>query len=233
MQKDIIIIVNNQLRFVKSCLESIFANTKEYNLYVWDNGSTEPTAGYLKNLNINLHINPSNEGFIIPNNTLVKQGNSPYIILLNSDTIVSRGWDEKLISYLDERVLVTGYEGGILNEKGTGIKYVTGNKIDYICGWCMCFSRQTYDQFGLFDENLKFAYCEDSDFCLRIKEQGYQIFALHEKLVFHYGSKTANEVRRKIKLDDYIAVNHNYLRKKWRYYLLTKRILIKKTKLFN
>jgi hypothetical protein len=47
-ETDILVVVHNQLDYIKICLESIFANTQGYNLYVWDNGSDATTRDWLR-----------------------------------------------------------------------------------------------------------------------------------------------------------------------------------------
>ena len=51
--KDIIIVVRDQLDYLKSCIESIENNTENYKLFIWDNASSEPTKKYLEELNLN------------------------------------------------------------------------------------------------------------------------------------------------------------------------------------
>ncbi len=214
--KDILIVVHNQLDYVKQCIESVEANTKDYTLHVWDNGSNEETRDYLSSKNIKLTVSAENLGFIIPNNRLFSESKSEYVILLNSDTIVSEGWDSAMIGYLKSHtdVGVVGYLGGILNKEGLGANAGYGKDIDYVMGWCMCFRRDTVEM--LFDEeNLKFAYCEDADFCLRLKEKGLSSYALHVPLVHHYGNKTANQVSKERDITRTFQDNHLYMQKRW------------------
>jgi len=37
INKDILIVVHNQYDYVKNCIESIYKNTKNFNLFIWDN----------------------------------------------------------------------------------------------------------------------------------------------------------------------------------------------------
>jgi len=224
-KKDILIVVHNQHHYIRKCLESIFKNTRNFDLHIWDNGSDVETANYLKafaerNSNVNLRRNESNIGFIVPNNIMAKDAKSDWLILLNSDTEVMPSWDEVLVGFLmnNQDVLQAGFLGGILNERGVGCRYELGGDVDYVCGYCFCISRSTYERFGLFDDqNLKFAYCEDSDLSLRIKDAGGKVYACFSTdLVVHYGHKTTLDVLKKQKevLDD--AMNNRlHIVKKW------------------
>lgn len=210
-EKDIIIIVHNQYDLVKKCLSSIKKNTSNYRILIWNNNSDKKTSNLIKDYT--MKTSDENIGFIEPNNELIKLTTSPYIILLNSDTIVKKGWDEAMIGMLQQNpnLGVVGYQGGMLDENYMGSKVCYGSNIDYVCGWCLCLHRKTYEEFGLFDENLKFAYGEDSDFCLKLKMNKKEIYALNLKLVDHVGNATAKNVN----TSQAFKENHEYLKKKW------------------
>lgn len=230
---DILIVVKDQLDYVKQCIESIRANTENYHIYVWDNGSKPPTIDYLwemlDNEDMTLISQPYNTGFIKPNNELAKKTTGDYMVLLNSDTRVHKGWDKALIGFLEKnpQYAATGFMGGLVDENGMGISVGNGEDIDFICGWCCCFHRKVYDEFGLFDEeNLQFAYCEDADFSFRLKEAGKRIYALHLDLAEHFGNKTAQAVKDEGKdLSVTFSHNHNYIKQRWAKYLKEERIL--------
>jgi GT2 family glycosyltransferase len=223
VQKDILIVVHDQLPFLRACVESIYRHTADFNLFIWDNGSNPAMIRYLDTLRgVYVHREERNLGFIQPNNRLAALGTSPYIILLNSDTVVHQGWDETMIAWLQTHPSVreVGYMGGVLDEEMRGSQVDFGEAPDYICGWCMCLSRSTFNECGLFDEgNLECAYGEDADFSLRLLERGHQIFALRSGLVFHAGNATVKQVitEQGVKeLSRTFEANHNYLQTRWR-----------------
>lgn len=212
--KDIIIVAHNQVIYLKETIESIQLNTKNYRLLIWDNSSNEATKEYLSTVNYDVLItNKENIGYVQPNNVMANFCLNPYVILLNSDTKVRKGWDEALIGFLrnNQEYKIVGYQGGILDDNNVGIQAAWGENIDYVMGWCMCFPLDLYREIKLFDENIKFAYGEDSDFCLRAKHKGYKIFALHLEYVDHIGAATS----KLLDLKDIVAQNHQYLKTKW------------------
>lgn len=225
--KDILMVVYNQLDYVKCTVESIQRNTKNYVIHVWDNGSAAETAEYLAKLaenndNVRLHRIEENIGFIIPNNRMAEQTTAPYIILINSDCKVYNGWDKAMIGWLREhpKVAQVGYIGGHLDSNGKGVRFNHGNDIQYVSGHCFCISREVYEKFGLFDEeNLQFAYCEDSDFSLRLKEGGRDLYALHVELVYHFQNKTILPVLRERDLSSELLNNAGHIQSKWRHLL--------------
>lgn len=234
--KDIIIIVHDQLELIKDCITSIYTTTTNFTLYIWDNNSMEPTKKFLELIskihdNVVLVRSGENLGFIKPNNRLAELGKSEYIVLLNSDTKVMKSWDSAMIGWMrgNPNCKVVGYQGGMLMENGRGSPVPNyGKDIDYVCGWCLCVSRQDYTKLGLFDEtNLTFAYGEDSDYSLRFKEAGYDIYALHANLVWHLGNATSKEVVHEMDTSKTFESNHSYIRTRHARYIAEKRMEIK------
>ena len=232
--KDILIVVHNQVEHLRKCIESIYKYTADFHLFVWDNGSDSETKNYLESLKhsplpshpstITIITNATNEGFIIPNNRLAAMGNSDYLILLNSDTEVTAGWDKPLVAWLQQHpdVGAVGYQGCILDEYGKGGIIRFGYEVDYVSGWSLCLPRSIYQQIGLFDEeHLQFAYAEDCDFSLRVKEAGYKVYSLHISQVAHHENATIQAISktRPQWLQDHFNHNHSYLRERWETFL--------------
>lgn len=224
-KKDILIVVHSQYEYISKCINSIFKNTKNFNIHIWNNASDKRTTEYLskisKQKNIRLYSSKQNLGFIVPNNEMIKNAKCPYIILLNSDVEVLPDWDNVLIGWLKKNpnVFQTGYTGGYLSKQGRGIRFGKGANVDYICGFCFCIAKSTYQKFGLFDDkNLKFAYCEDSDFSLRLRSKNKKIYACYSNLVIHHENKTVRNVSRKINMAKFIHNNQNYIKSKWSKY---------------
>jgi GT2 family glycosyltransferase len=236
--KDILIVVHDQLHYLRNCLESLEKHTQNYHLYIWDNNSKEPMKEYLKEL---MYRQPGNgvtvvsvdvnEGFVAPNNRLAMLGSSEYLILLNSDTKVFDGWDRAMISFLQNNPAYAqvGYLGSMLDDTGKGGYGAWGTDIDYVCGFCSCFSRETYDQYGLFDPKLRFAYCEDADFSIRLTEAGRKIHALHLMLCHHYENKTIKVVQKEgeVDVEQTFNENHAYMARKWADYLANRRAILR------
>jgi GT2 family glycosyltransferase len=243
--KDILIVVHNQLDYLKETLESVVEHTKNYNLFIWDNGSDKETYDFLQDKLKEFDPNNAGEcktfevihsdkniGFIEPNNTLVDFGDGEYIILLNSDVHVYDGWTEAMLGWLQkhEDCGIVGYIGGLLDEEFKGDSGDHGWEVDYVSGWCLCMPRAIYQKHGLFNKQLKFAYCEDADLCLRIKENGLRIYALYAPLVHHYGNKTIKAVHEKgeINVTETFEANHEYMKVRWKNYLENDRIALRK-----
>jgi GT2 family glycosyltransferase len=210
---DILVVVKDEYQHTKRFLQSLSKTTDNYKLYIWDNGSKKPTSSLLKKSNPHCLIrSEENLGFIKPNNALFKKCTSQYTILLNNDTILSPGWKEAMIGYLQNNpnTGVIGYQGGFLNSDFIGHKFGSGANIDYVCGWALCFENKLTNE--LFDENLEFAYGEDSDFCLTMKSKGFDCYALSLQYIHHIGNATSKKHHDK----PAFVKNHLYLKEKWR-----------------
>jgi len=101
---DIIICVHNAYEDVKRCIESVYEYTSEpYRIILVDDGSAEQTRDYLSSLredslNITLIRNENGSGYTRAANQGLKLSDAEYCVLLNSDTIVTDGWLDKMIN---------------------------------------------------------------------------------------------------------------------------------------
>ena len=103
MRFSIIIPVWNNLSFTIPCIQSIFAHTKEFELILVDNGSTDDTPAYLQALtlkhpNVKISTFPENRGFSKACNAGAAQAQGDYLIFLNNDTLVTPGWAEQMVA---------------------------------------------------------------------------------------------------------------------------------------
>jgi GT2 family glycosyltransferase len=218
VDKDILIVTHDELERLRRCIESVRQHTENYKIYVWDNASGAETQEWLRSQpDLKVTRSETNEGFIVPNNRLIAQGDSPYVILLNNDTEVHPGWDKAMVGYLQATgAAQVGYVGGWLNEEGRGYLFGFGSDVHYIPGWCFAIPRAVYLEFGLFDEEtFRFAYCEDADFSLRLTNAGWEIRALHLDLVTHHENTTIKKVHELRDCRSSFDENHAALRQRW------------------
>jgi GT2 family glycosyltransferase len=100
---DIVVCVHNALDDVKACLESVRTarGADSQKLIIVDDGSDEPTARFLAEFArdiswIELHRNEDAGGYTKAANQGLAAATGDFVILLNSDTIVTNGWAEKM-----------------------------------------------------------------------------------------------------------------------------------------
>src|SRR5208337_2481721 len=79
---------------------------------------------------------------------------------------------------------------------------------EIVNGCCMMIARRVFDQIGLIDERF-FLIHEESDFCLRARQAGFECGILAEPLVWHKHSSTFN--RTGMSLQRYYDARNLYL----------------------
>jgi len=126
-----IIIVNwNGIKFLSDCLQSIIENPPRvsYQIVMVDNASSDGSFEWLKSgeveamtgaVNFNLLDNRENLGFGKANNLAIAQTDSPYVFLLNPDTIVKSGAINKLLETLRSGENIGAVAPRLLNGDGS------------------------------------------------------------------------------------------------------------------
>ena len=224
MRFTISIVAFNGLEHVRRCVQSVFdAGTAkdEAELILTDNGSTDGTGAYFDEVaRIHAHVHvrhyPKNLGFQIPHKLAFADARGELFVLLNSDTQVPAGWLFALAAPFatDPMLAATAPMGGcnrIQHDfRGTG-----GEVTEYLEGACLCVKTEIVRKVGLFAPYLYFAYGEDSDLSLRLRERGYNIQTV-PIVVHHIGQATSMFVPEAREAE---KVNHAALRQRWRGYL--------------
>jgi GT2 family glycosyltransferase/glycosyltransferase involved in cell wall biosynthesis len=99
---DVIICVHNALDDVRKCLESVQRNTTDpFSLIIVDDGSDEQTEDYLTSFVKNeprskLIRNDTAKGYTLAANQGMRASDAPFLVLLNSDTIVGPQWIDRM-----------------------------------------------------------------------------------------------------------------------------------------
>lgn len=107
MAKTAVVILNwNGKKYLEEFLPFLIEHTSidDVDLYVADNNSSDDSINFVKNNfpQVKLILLDKNHGFAEGYNLALKQIESDYYILLNSDVEVSKGWIEPLIEMLDK-----------------------------------------------------------------------------------------------------------------------------------
>jgi GT2 family glycosyltransferase/glycosyltransferase involved in cell wall biosynthesis len=112
---DIIVCVHNALEDVKRCLESVIRYSNlPYHLILVDDGSDRPTRAYLEEFShlqdARLLRNDQAAGYTRAANWGLRESRSDYAILLNSDTIVTPRWLDRMVACAesDDRIGLVG-----------------------------------------------------------------------------------------------------------------------------
>jgi GT2 family glycosyltransferase/glycosyltransferase involved in cell wall biosynthesis len=209
---DIILPVYNSLHLVKECIESIIKYTpkNQYHLYIINDASDYTTTAYLnkksqQEAQFQLHHNLKNLGFLQSCNLGIQQGSSDFILLINSDVIVTPHWLNTMIdcALSDDTIgsvnpLTNSAEQiNLTMPAGTNFlqlnHYVQKNRplrySDVVTGvgFCLLLRRSIINKIGLFDEIYGQGYCEESDLCMRLTTRGYRTVVAENVYVYHKG----------------------------------------------
>jgi GT2 family glycosyltransferase len=214
----IIIPVHGQLAYTLNCLASLLAHRSRYSaeILVIDDCSPDTTAAALARVGgIVLHRNATNLGYLRTCNAAAEAARGRFIVLLNNDTRVLPGWLDALIGSFTElpRAGLIGskllYPDGTLQEAGAIIwrdasawnygrnddpnrpHYTHAREVDYVSAASVAIPADVWRDLGGFDPVFAPAYCEDADFCLRLRRHGRAAWYQPASRVIHYEGRTS------------------------------------------
>jgi O-antigen biosynthesis protein len=161
-----------------------------------------------------LVVSPDNRGYAGANNLGISVSRAPYLLLLNSDVIpVEPGWLDKMLAAIDRdpSVGIVGarlfYPNGSIQHDGMSFQWepswnaflnkhprsgmeastasVEGKNHAAVSAACLLIRRSTYDSVGGLDEGFLIGDFEDSDLCLKVRQQGLRIICLGDLNLTH------------------------------------------------
>jgi len=195
-------------------LESLFQiSYPTIEVIVIDNGSPDDNPIILKEKfpQITYMETGKNLGFAGANNLGILASRGKYILLLNNDTIVPRGFLEPLVDKMEKDPTIGAvspkiklfYHPGMLQYAGiTDINPFTGRsyaralykkdegqfeedmETAYAHGAAMMISRKVLEKIGLMNTTY-FLYYEELDLGYRIRKAGYKIWYVHNSEILH------------------------------------------------
>lgn len=218
---DIIIPVYNAFQELRLCVESLKRHTDlsiDRIIFVEDKSTDERVLPYLRSLTgpgVVLLENEMNLGFSGSVNRGIGFSDRD-ILLLNSDTIVTARWLEKIIAcaYSDKTIgTVTPFSNNATlcsvpnfcedNTLPDGLSIDVYARIIERCSWraypqipiavgfCMFIKREVIDTVGYFDqETFQRGYGEENDFCFRAEQLGYRNVLCDDTYIYHSGTSS-------------------------------------------
>jgi GT2 family glycosyltransferase len=216
---DIVIPTYANVRGLVLCIESIRACTPEpHKIIIVNNGDCKQIGEYLSKQTGITYIRKDRMNFAQAVNEGIKAGSGQYVMILNDDVIVSKGWLKNLIDVCKDEIGMAGPlsncdQGWLhnyqINVGGVDLKpgQNTFSEIDPII-------QDIYDYRSPYFETperewLAF-YCtlvrrdalektgllneqftnsgEDVDLCRRVRKMGYKIVQNYQSFVFHFGA---------------------------------------------
>lgn len=240
----VIVITYNNLKLNQYCINSILNQTAypNYELIVLDNLSTDGTVDYLKELEqenhprLNIIFNGENSGFAGGNNKAIEASDGKYVVLLNNDTVVTRGWLTAMVKHMENDPLcgmVGAVTNSIGNESMIGAVYRNLNElarfayaytqlhnnevyrgVDRLALFCTMIRRDILEQHSMLDPGYKVGMFEDDDFAMVVRQAGYHFYAAEDCFVHHVN----NASFKKLHPEEYRKIfdtNRARYEKKW------------------
>lgn len=226
--KDVAIVVPvyNQIAYTRQCIEGLLSSeARQAELIVVDNGSTDGTAEYLRQLAGVRNIrNTQNRGVACAWNQGVNACTTAWVVILNNDTVLPIGWLHGLLTAAaeyDYDVISPSLREGQLDYpvESYAERFVTAMgevfRPGVADGACFAVHRRVFDHIGGFDERFRYAQFEDVDFFLRAGQACFQLGITGRSFIHHYSSVTQRALQDSGLAGDYEVVNRAYFRQKW------------------
>jgi len=206
MDVSVIVVTLNSADYISKCVQSVEMQTGvSCEAIVVDNGSKDGTLDKLKDLKCRVIASEKNLGFGPGNNRGFSASTGRYIFLLNPDA-----WfvEKNALAELCRRMEANPRWG----MAGTKVVSVDGKQesppateypaqrhvhrdfsnlpgsIAWLLGASMFVRRELYEKLGGFDPDFFPAYSEETDFCLRLREAGFEVGYVPEVVVTHVGA---------------------------------------------
>ena len=219
---DIIIPVYNALDDLKLCLDSLKRNTdlKTNRVIIINDNSPDPNVKlFLDSLDyswLKVIHNSTNRGFSANINLGMAQSKDRDVLLLNSDTVVTANWLQKMVNcayssseigtvtpvsnnatlcsvpnFCEENTLpenISIDRAGEIVERCSFREYP---QITVANGFCMYVKREVIECIGDFDgKTFQRGYGEENDFCNRAEQMGYIHVMCDDTYIYHSGTKS-------------------------------------------
>lgn len=214
----VIVPIYGNIVYTLRCLASIASNQPQaaFEVIIVDDYSPDDSFDVLSKVQgVRLLRNEKNQGFIRSCNAGAKSAKGEYLLFLNNDTEVTAGWLDALLHtfsdfpgtglagsklvYPDGRLQEAG---GIIWQDGSAWNfgrfqdpllpvYNYAREVDYCSGASIMVPKTLFDELGGFDEYYLPAYCEDSDFALKVRDKGYRVIYQPLSTVIHYEGVTS------------------------------------------
>jgi GT2 family glycosyltransferase len=221
----VIIPTYNSATFIGDCLSSLFSDqTHAKRIIVVDDCSTDATADIAHKFDVIFLRQRKRLGFAGNNNTGIRYALSDketmYIVLLNSDTLVTPDWLNQMLKEMnsDTKVGIVGpktlkfdkksidttghnfhYRLGAAENRGSGEldrgQYDHKTDVLGVQFSCALLRREMVERVGLLDEKM-FLYVEDVDYCIRARICGWKAVYCPASLIYHYGGGSGVNTRR-------------------------------------
>lgn len=226
--KEVTVVIPNYKgeAYLRPCVESLFAGTGlEMDVIIVDNGSRDGCVEEVRRLypQVECVCLDQNYGFCKAVNIGIRKAETPYVFLLNNDTLVCKGAVEAMLASVkkDRRIfsveakMIQYQDRTKIDSAGTfynafGWAYARGKDrpadqyrkrgpVFSACAGAAMYRREVFEEIGLFDEE-HFAYLEDVDVGYRARIAGYRNVYEPMARIIHVGSAASGSRHNEFKV---------------------------------
>jgi GT2 family glycosyltransferase len=147
-------------------------------------------------------------GYVKSCNLGISLCSAPYVLLLNSDVVLTPGWLQRLLEcaesdpHIASVNALTNYASQINVPIVPGANFYGMDELlreqsrrdfpDVVTGvgFCLLLRRSALEEVGFLDEVYGQGYCEDSDLCMRLTSRGHRTVVADHVYVYHKGHGT-------------------------------------------
>ena len=228
MRSTVVIPNYNGIAYMKNCLDSLMADKEKtsFAIIMVDNHSTDGSKELVleKYPEVQLIGFDENTGFCKAVNAGIFAATTEFVILLNNDTVVEKGFVSELEKTMDAHPKAFSAGAKMVDMKNPEVlddvgdfycalgwafargkgkrtsKYRKETKVFSACAGAAIYRKSIFDEIGCFDEN-HFAYLEDLDIGYRAKIYGYSNYFSPDAVVRHAGSASSGSKHNAFKVD--------------------------------
>lgn len=208
---DIIIPIYNSPEWLKMCVYALYSNTPdEYigKVILMNDNSDELTCNCIENLKqkyskIEVYKNENNLGFIKNVNRGMDKTNSEYILLLNTDCLLSKNTIPKLIEHMEKNKKIglicpiSSNAANLSYDIPEHYSYMQVDELFYknfkgmnfdactVVGNCLMISRECMEKTGYLDEAYGMGYGDETDYQFKAHAKGFEAKVAIDTYVYH------------------------------------------------
>ena len=191
----VIIPAQNEARYIERCINSAHENLQgfhEYEIILVDNASTDATAAIAQKMGVKILSLPSKSSPSAVRNLGVSEAKGDVYLFLDGDVYLDPQWHieaAKLLPRIQSERVLTGSTYDVDPDASWVAKAWFGPLFErqdkFVNAGHLLISSKLFNELGGFNEKLETG--EDTEFCLRAKNHGVDVFCYKNLRSIHLG----------------------------------------------